>query len=67
MRIWKLRGSCPDGDTCPTVYATERGTRVVQGWRVTDPDVLSQLRVPPGEEVVEVPAGLLGEELECST
>ncbi len=70
MRIWKLRGSCPDGNTCPTVYATERGTRLVQGWKVTDPAVLSQLGVPPGEEVVEVPAELLGEEGEepgCST
>jgi hypothetical protein len=67
MRIWRLRGTCPDGNTCPTIYGNDRGTRFVQGRRVTDPDVLSQLRVAPGEEVVEVPAELLGEEPECST
>jgi hypothetical protein len=70
MRISKLRSTCPDGNTCPTIYKTDRGTRLVQGWKVTDPSILSQLGVPPGEEVVEVPAELFGEEGEepgCST
>jgi len=70
MRIWKLRGTCPDGTTCPTIYATGGGTRLVRGWKVTDPSILSQLGLPPDEDVVEVPAELLGaegEEPECST
>ena len=68
MRIWKLRGGdCPDGTTCPALYGTERGTRLVQGWEVTDPDLLAQLHVPAGEAIVEVPAELLGEASECST
>lgn len=47
--------SCPDGDTCPTLWRTDARTRIVQGAPVTDPDVLRQLDLPPGEIAVEVP------------
>lgn len=30
----------------PSLYATDRDTFVVQGWRVTDPDALDALEVP---------------------
>jgi hypothetical protein len=55
MRLTMLRGSCVGGD-CPTVYATDRGTLVVQGATVTDAEGVS---VPAGETLVEVPADLL--------
>jgi hypothetical protein len=44
----------------PTLYASDNDSFVVQGWIVTDEDVLSRLAVSPYETVVEVPAGLLG-------
>lgn len=44
---------------CPTLYRTSRGTVVVQGNRLTDPEALSQARdVLDGEMLVEVPAEL---------
>lgn len=39
----------------PAVYRTDRGSWVVQGWMVTDPDVLAQMDIPPGETCVEIP------------
>jgi hypothetical protein len=54
-------GSCPDGDTCPTVWQTSWGTRIIQGLPVTDPEVLRQMGLPEGEAAVEVPPGLLEE------
>ncbi|MBC8090793.1 MAG: hypothetical protein H7Y15_02410 [Pseudonocardia sp.] len=46
---------------CPSFYATDRGTYVVQGWRVTDPEALAALRergMPGHETAVEIPAAL---------
>lgn len=34
---------------------------MVQGWRVSDPEALAQLDIPPHETVVEVPADVLAE------
>jgi hypothetical protein len=45
--------------TCPTVYATDRGTLVVQGTRVTDPEALATMGLPAHETAVEVPFDLL--------
>lgn len=61
MRLTRLRGTCNDSKVCPTVYATDRGTVVVQGWVVTDREALAQLGLPAGETAVEVPAELWGE------
>ena len=48
-----------DGD-CPTLYRTDRGTIVVQGYKVTDPEALADLRdLAENETVVEVPEKLL--------
>lgn len=42
-------------DNSPTLYKTDRGSWVVQGWEVTDPEALGALSVPEGETVVEIP------------
>ena len=39
----------------PTVYRTDRGSWVVQGWIVADPDALAQMAIPDGETAVEIP------------
>ena len=43
----------------PTLYATDRDTYLVQGYLVTDPEALGQMRIPDGETVVEVPRRLM--------
>lgn len=55
MRMTRLRGACDPKPTCPTLYLTDRGTLIVQGWVVATPD----LALSPGETVVEVPVSLL--------
>ncbi|MFD9593272.1 hypothetical protein ACFWA9_10995 [Kitasatospora sp. NPDC059973] len=44
-----------DDDDCPNVYATDRGTFVVQG------DHFEALRVPVEESAVEIPRSVLEE------
>ena len=39
----------------PTLYKTDRGSWVVQGWVVNDPDVLAEMGIPEGESCVEIP------------
>ncbi|TCN29178.1 hypothetical protein EV644_1419 [Kribbella orskensis] len=39
----------------PTLYKTDRGSWVVQGWVVDDPDALAKLNLPDGETAVEIP------------
>lgn len=39
----------------PTLYKTDCDSWVVQGWVVTDSEVLAQLNLPEGEAVVEIP------------
>ncbi|MGW8666571.1 hypothetical protein [Streptomyces niveus] len=39
----------------PTLYRTDRGSWVVQGWGVTDPDALDAMTIPDGETCVEIP------------
>jgi hypothetical protein len=59
MRL-RFLGSDSDVKECPTLYATDRGTYVVQGWTVTDPEALGDLRnVLDGESFVEIPKELL--------
>ncbi|MGL5827671.1 MAG: hypothetical protein ACRCYU_23125 [Nocardioides sp.] len=55
--IGKDPESNPSGS--PTIYTTDRDTWVVQGWVVTDPDVLTQMGMPEGETCVEIPARML--------
>ena len=55
--IGKDPDSNPTGS--PTVYRTDRGTWVVQGWTVTDPGALAQMNIPDGEAAVEIPDRML--------
>jgi hypothetical protein len=52
-----LIGKDPDSNPTgsPTVYRSDRGTWVVQGWAVTDAEALAQLELPEGETAVEIP------------
>jgi hypothetical protein len=43
----------------PTLYRTDRGSWVVQGWIVTDPEALAAMAVPDGETCVEIPDRLV--------
>jgi hypothetical protein len=59
MRL-ELLGSTSQDGACPTLYATDRDTYVVQGWTLTDPEALADLRnVLEGESFVEIPKALL--------
>jgi hypothetical protein len=51
--IGKDPESNPTGS--PTVYRTDRGSWLVQGWVVTDSEALSQMNIPDGETAVEIP------------
>jgi hypothetical protein len=43
----------------PRLYSTDRGTFVVQGYRVEDAEALSQMRIPDHETCVEIPQSLV--------
>ena len=51
--VAKDPNSIPNGS--PTLYRTDRGSWVLQGWTVTDPDTLAEVNVPEGESCVEIP------------
>ena len=58
MKLTFLGGdSGPNGS--PRLYATDRGTFVVQGYKVEDDEALSALSIPGHETVVEIPAELI--------
>jgi hypothetical protein len=50
---------CYDGKTCPALSRTDRGSYVVVGKVVTDPEALGALGIGADEMAVEVPAALL--------
>lgn len=58
MKLTFLGGTSWSGE-CPTLYATDRDTYVIQGWKVTDPEALAAMEVPDHETAVEVPRALL--------
>lgn len=43
----------------PTLFATDRDSYVVQGWIVTDPEILVMIAMPGDETIVEVPTTLM--------
>lgn len=55
--VAKDPGSEPSGS--PTLYRTDRHSWLVQGWVVTDPVVLAEMDIPPGETCVEIPDRLI--------
>ena len=61
MRITYLRETSPTSRTCPTLYATDRQTFIVQGKRIADAAIPSAFSLGAGENLVEVPARLLEE------
>lgn len=58
MKITFLGKDSTPNDS-PTLYATDRESYLVQGYVVTDPEALEQMRIPEGETVVEVPKLLM--------
>jgi hypothetical protein len=59
-RLDRIAGGCPDGNTCPTISTTDRGTVAVQGYTFPDEE-LAEIGAPPGETVVEIPMSLIEE------
>ena len=55
----RFLGKETTGGQSPTLYATDQDSYVVQGWIVSDPDLLARLDVAEGETVVEVYSRLL--------
>jgi hypothetical protein len=55
--VAKDPGSEPSGS--PTLYRTDRGSWVVQGWVVSDPAALAAMDIPDGESCVEIPDRLV--------
>lgn len=58
MKITMLGKESKNGQS-PTLYATDRGTLLLQGWRVVDTEALAGLDIPQHEEIVEFPPSLL--------
>jgi hypothetical protein len=46
-------------DQSPTLYKTDRDSWLVQGWVVTDSSALTEMNIPEGETVVEIPDRLV--------
>jgi hypothetical protein len=55
--IGKDPGSNPTGS--PTIYRTDQGSWVVQGWVVNDAEALAAMSIPEGETAVEIPDRML--------
>ena len=57
-------GTTSGTNGCPTLFVTDRGTLVIQGTTVIDPEALKVMRshgngIPTHESAVEIPAELL--------
>jgi len=55
-------GTTSNNGSCPNLYETDRGTYVVQGSKITDPEALAALHargLPDHETVIEIPRALL--------
>lgn len=61
-RLVQLRRTCNHGMDCPTLhYQPDSDEFLIQGYTVTDPQVLVELNLPAGQTVVRVPIYLLPE------
>jgi hypothetical protein len=59
MRL-RLLGTESGKTGCPTLYATDRGTYVVQGKKISDPEAIGDLvGLMDDEFYVEIPRALL--------
>lgn len=66
MKLTKLSdgdgpGGC-SGKSCPAIYRTDRGSLVVQGYRVSD---RVDIDVPDSETIVEIPSDLISRLVEA--
>ena len=52
-----VASSCSVG-SCPTIYQTNRGTLIIQGYAVSASD--AGVDLPAGELLVEIPMDLMG-------
>ncbi|MFI9616771.1 hypothetical protein ACIHCM_34695 [Streptomyces sp. NPDC052023] len=57
MKLRFLGTNSTSGD-CPTLYATDQDSYIVQGWQLFANELLMQLDVPEGDTAVEVPTEL---------
>lgn len=59
MRVRFLGSDSYNGNS-PTMWATDRGTLIVRGYAVADPEALAKLgQVPAGELDIEIPRELI--------
>ncbi|MEV6982311.1 hypothetical protein AB0M95_13765 [Sphaerisporangium sp. NPDC051017] len=63
MRL-RFLGKETQGGGSPTLFDTDeivngKEVYVIQGWRITDPETLSQLDIPDHETVIAVPKRLM--------
>lgn len=58
MKLTRIAGECGNRRTCPTVYTSDRGTAIVQGYTLVADD-LTEITLPTGENAVEIPWSLL--------
>lgn len=58
MKVRFLGKDSRPGDS-PTLYATDRETYIIQGYKVTDPEILAKLDIPEDETCVEITPRLL--------
>src|ERR1700743_2869541 len=43
----------------PTVYITDDRTLIVQGWTLTDEKARAEMKIPAGEDAVEIPVRMV--------
>lgn len=61
-RLVQLRRTCDHGISCPTLhYQPDSDEFLIQGYTVTDPQILAGLNRAAGHTVVRVPSHLLPE------
>lgn len=61
-RLIQLRSTCNHGDVCPALhYRPDSDEFAIQGYSVTDLQVLAGLDLPAGRHVVRIPTSLLAE------
>lgn len=58
MKLTELVSDCESGP-CPTVYSTDTGEFIVQGFRVEDPEALATMGLPDTETAVRIPVELI--------
>lgn len=58
-KITRVCHNSPTRDDCEALHKSDDGRLFVQGSNVSDPEILTQIRIPEGETVVEITPRLL--------